>query len=266
VRASTCREEVAANRGRLAITRGPLVYCAESVYNSNHVYNYLVTANDAVRTAKERMLAVADHETVAVTIDAQQSEGEGPLKSAALTLVPYFAWNNRGTSAMEVWIPDNEQTLQENAILISDNAQRFKSTRASHTFDQDRADAIIDGRLPKNSFDTSIPRWTSWPERGKPQSVELELAEPTNIRTVEVYWYDDHGGVQVPERWSLEVQNNGEWEPFDLYNTDEYGVAADQYNVVHPAAPVTAERLRLQLWPKGDAAVGILEVVVEPEE
>ena len=266
VRASICRKEVAANRGRLAITRGPLVYCAESVDNSSHVYNYLVTATDVARTAKERKIEVADHETVAVTMDALESKGPGPLNPATLTLIPYFAWNNRGTSAMEVWLPDNEQTLRENAMLISDNAQRFKSARASHTFDQDRVEAMIDGRLPKNSFDTSIPRWTSWPERGKPQSVELELAKPTNIRTVEVYWYDDHGGVQVPERWSLEIQKNGDWLPFDLYNTDEYGIAADQYNIVHPAAPATAERLRLKLWPKAESAVGILEVVVEPEE
>ncbi len=266
VRASQCRDEVEANRGRIAVTRGPLVYCAESVDNEQHVFNYLLRAENVASRVDERMISIAGHDVLAVTVDAQRTDAARALQAAALTLIPYFAWDNRGVSSMEVWIPDNEQTLRDNVILVSDNARRFKAAKASHTFAEDSEIAIIDGRLPKDSTDTSIPRWTSWPERGEPQTVELELAKPTSVRTIEVYWYDDHGGVQVPERWTLEVERAGAWEPFALYNTDAYGVAADQYNVVHPAEPATVERLRLKMWPQVNAAVGILEVVVEPEE
>lgn len=266
VRASSCRQEVEADRGRIAVTRGPLVYCAEFNDNEGHVFNYLATPADVTSHVDERMLSIANHDVKAVTLDSQRTDDAGKLIPARLTLIPYFAWNNRGVSSMEVWFPDNETTLRENAIVVSDNARRFKSAQASHTFDQDRVEAIVDGRLPKKSFDTSIPRWTSWPERGKPQTVELELAQPTNVRTIEVYWYDDGGGVQVPQEWSLEVKRDGAWEPFSLYNTDSYGVAADQYNVIHPAQPVTVERLRLQITPQADAAAGILEVVVSPED
>ena len=266
VRANRCRDEVEADRGRIAVTRGPLVYCAEAVDHEQHVFNYLLTADSVARHVDEKVIAIADHEVLAVTVDAEQADSSGALQPARLTLVPYFAWDNRGVSSMEVWIPDNESTLRANAIVVSDNARRFTSVKASHTFDQDRAAAIVDGRLPAKSFDTSIPRWTSWPEIGKPQTIELELAKPTSVRTIEVYWYDDGGGVQVPDRWSLDVEREGAWEPFALYNTDAYGVAADQYNVVHPAEPLTTGRLRLQLWPHAEAAVGILEVIVEPEE
>ena len=44
-----------------------------------------------------------------------------------------------------------------------------------------------------------------------------------------------------------------------LYNTDNYGVAPDQFNVVHPAQPTKLDRLRLRVWPKPDAAAGIQE-------
>ena len=265
VRASRCRNEVAADRGRTAITRGPLVYCAESPDNEGHVFNYLVTPENLCANVSEKFTPIADAEVLSVTVDAMRSTKTEALEAARLTLIPYFAWDNRGTASMEVWIPDNEATLRANEIKVSDNAERFKSARASHTFDQDREAAIIDGRLPKNSFDTSIPRWTSWPERGKPQTVELEMAEPTDIRTVEVYWYDDRGGVQPPASWTMETYADGEWRPFELYNTDSYGVEVDQFNVVHPAAPLTAERLRLNIQPRPDAAAGILEVVVTPE-
>jgi DUF1680 family protein len=266
VRASTCRQEVVADRGRIAVTRGPLVYCAESVDNEVHPFNYLLTAANVAGSDDERWMSIADHEVLAVTVDAQRAGTAADLHAARLTLIPYFAWDNRGISSMAVWLADNEQTLRADAIQVSNNAERFKSARASHTFDQDRVGAIIDGRLPKSSFDTSIPRWTSWPRRGEPQTIELELAKPTNVRTFEVYWYDDQGGVQVPERWTLEVERAGAWQPFALYNTDAYGTAADQYNVVHPATPVTVERLRMTIWPRTDAAIGILEAVVTPEE
>jgi hypothetical protein len=97
------------------------------------------------------------------------------------------------------------------------------------------------------------------------QTLEFELASPINARTLEVYWYDDGGGVQTPVRWELEVQRHGAWRPFPLYNTDAYGVERDQFNVVHPAAPLTVERLRMRVWPRADAAAGVLEFVVREE-
>jgi hypothetical protein len=220
-----------------------------------------------LRTQREVLVPYSLRQTEKALDDlkAMAKAHDVTTQSAQLTLVPYYAWNNRGVGAMQVWFPDNMATLRDGAIVISDNARRFKSARATYTFNQDREAAMVDGRLPKNSFDQSIPRGTSWPQRGRMQSVELELAKSTMVRSVEVYWYDDRGGVQVPKRWSLEVWQNGRWQPFPLYSTDTYGIARDQFNVVHPAEPLTTERLRLRAWPQLDAAVGILEVVVEPE-
>lgn len=263
-RVNVCREEVEANRGRVAVSRGPLVYCAETADNAGHAYNYLVTPQAVARSAETEPLTIAGHETMSVAIDAQRLGDDEAVHEARLRLVPYYAWNNRGVGSMAVWLPDNERTLRAGAVVIDDNAQRFASARASHTFGGDSAEAMIDGRLPSDSFDTSIPRWTSWPKRGEAQTLEFELARPTNVRSVQVYWYDDRGGVQTPQRWRLEFLRDGRWEEFPLYTTDAYGVQRDQFNVVHPASRLTAERLRLRVWPQEDAAAGVLEFVVEP--
>jgi DUF1680 family protein len=265
VRVNVCRQEVEANRGRVALTRGPLVYCAEAVDNEEHVDNYLAPSTEELTHARVEPLTIGEHTTRAVTVASRALNAAGKLVAAPLKLVPYYAWNNRGVGSMVVWLPDNEQTLRQGALVIDDNARRFKSVRASSTYDQDQADAMIDGRLPQRSFDTSIPRWTSWPERGKEQTLEFELAKPTNVRSVEVYWYDDHGGVQLPEKWELQLWRDGAWTSFPLYNTDDYGVTGDQFNVVHPAEPLTTERMRVKVWPRKDAAVGILEFLVRPE-
>jgi DUF1680 family protein len=271
VRASECRPEVEANRGRLALSRGPLLYCAESADNPGHAYNYMLPRDAATGyNATTREIEIAGQRVTAIQVSALRLAGAAEPEPAPLTLVPYYAWNNRGVGSMSMWLPDNPETLRAGAFVVDDNAKRFQSATASHTFDQDRVDAMIDGRLPKHSFDMTIPRWTSWPQRGEPQTLEFALAGPTKVRTIEVYWYDDHGGVQVPERWELEVPGEGDaegdaWQPFALYNTDSYGVSPDQFNVVHPAEPLTIERLRLHVWPQRDAAAGILELVVQPE-
>lgn len=267
VRASVCREEVESDRGRVAFSRGPLVFCAESADNMRHVYNYLVRPRSATQSARVERRTIAGHVVDAIALKAEALDGDGGLVPSPLLLVPYYAWNNRGVGSMAVWLPDNEETLRRGALVIDDNAQRFNSATATHTFDDDRPAAMIDGRLPKHSFDNSIPRWTSWPQRGEMQTLEFELARPIELRTVEVYWYDDHGGVQAPARWELDVQVQGqnEWRPFPLYNTDSFGVELDQFNVVHPAEPITVQRMRMRVWPRADAAAGVLEFVVREE-
>jgi hypothetical protein len=265
VRASTCRDEVAADRGRVAISRGPLVYCVESADNAGHAYNYLLRPQQAITSARVVPQTIAGHEVAAISLEAESLD-DGKLTPAPLVLVPYYVWNNRGVGSMAVWLPDNEATLRSGALVLDDNARRFQSATATHTFDSDSGAAMVDGRLPKHSFDTSIPRWTSWPRRGEMQTLEFELARPIELRTVEVYWYGDHGGVQVPERWELDWQGpNGDWQPFPLYNTDYYGVEPDQFNVVHPAEPLRVARLRLRVWPREDAAVGVMEFAVREE-
>jgi hypothetical protein len=263
VRANVCRAEVAADRGRIAFSRGPLVYCAESADNAGHVYNYMATSA-CTATALLKQIEIAGHSTTAITVAASHLDKGDQPQAAPLTFVPYYAWNNRGVGSMAVWLPDNVETLRAGAPAVDDNARRFKSAAATHTFEQDQTAAVIDGRLPESSADTSLPRWTSWPQRGQPQTLTFELAEPTDVRAVEVYWYDDRGGVQLPERWALEVQRDGQWHSFPLYNTDSYEVERDRFNVVHPAHPLTVERLRLRVWPRQDAAAGVLEFVVQP--
>ena len=265
VRATTCHEEVAANRGRVAITRGPLVYCAESVDNPGHVYNYAAPSVSRTGEAQLKKLDIGNQQVSAIVKSSHVLGGDGDLHDATLTLIPYYAWNNRGVGSMAVWLPDHEAALREAAIVVDDNAQLFKSARATHTSDVDQVAAVVDGHLPKHSFDTSIPRWTSWPQRGKQQTLEFVLNEPTTVRSVEVYWYDDRGGVQLPDRWKLEVWRDGQWSEFPLYTTDWYGTERDQFNVVHPDEPLSIDRLRMQVWPRDDAAVGVLEFVVRPE-
>ena len=254
VRYSVADERVEADLNRVCITRGPLVYCAEQPDNEHVASQYVVSKIG--KQGADGILNGISH----VTLPAE-AVVDGEEVDATLTLIPYYAWNNRGDNVtMNVWFARDAQTVLDATPHTVGNV---KAVKASHTFESDIDLAVADGKQPQHSFDGSIPRWTSYPQRGAKQWVELELKEEQAIESVSVYWYDDKGGVQLPTEWSLEYRIGGEWKPWQLYNTDNYNLFIDQYNMVHPAEPIKADAIRINMIPKADAAVGILEVVIE---
>ena len=106
VRLSTCHPKVEANRGRMAVTRGPLVYCAEEVDNGGPVQRFFML--ERPQTGPVKTAAFTDGPLagiVKVALPAKEVGAGGSARDAALTLVPYYAWNNRGEKSMIVWLP-----------------------------------------------------------------------------------------------------------------------------------------------------------------
>ena len=259
VRYSVADARVEADRNRLCVTRGPLVYCAEGVDNSHNPIHYFIS--DHGHQGEFDYFSEGIMQGIPfVTIPAHAVDADSSV-DADLKLIPYYAWNNRGDNGtMNVWFASNAVTAREGATLTVGNVA---DVRATATYSGDIEYAVADGKEPKHSFDTSIPRWTSWPKLGEEQIVELKLRKSQTVESISVYWYDDKGGVQLPVEWSAEYLSGAEWHKFTPYITDSFGVAKDQYNVVHPAHDVKADAVRLRIKPKADAAVGILEAKIE---
>ena len=258
VRYSVADERVKADSNRVCLTRGPLVLCAETADNSHVPSHYFINeigAQGTLGTYTEGVLEGIPY----VTLEASAATAEAQ-EVATLTLLPYYAWNNRGNAAMNVWFALDAPTARQAMTLVVGN---IADVTATHTNSSDDVLAIADGRRPKNSFDRTIPRWTSWPQKGKAQQVEIKLRKRQPIESVQVYWYDDKGGVQVPVSWTMDYLLDGEWRVFTPYVTDRFGTYKDQFNMVHPDVVIEAEALRLNMTPREDSTVGILEVVVE---
>jgi len=258
LRYSVADERVEADSDRVCLTRGPLVLCAEAADNEYPVVGYFIE-NIGKQGNVARYTEGVVEGIPYVDIDADVATEEGST-SATLRLLPYYAWNNRGNAAMNVWFARSWQTAREGAPRLVSNVA---SVKATDTYGNDDVNAIVDGLRPKHSRDNNIPRWTSWPQKGKTQEVEITLKKRQPIECVQVYWYDDNGGVQLPVSWSMQYLCDGEWRDYMPYVTDRFGVLADQFNMVHPDMPIEAEALRLTIVPKSDATVGILEAVIE---
>jgi hypothetical protein len=87
---------------------------------------------------------------------------------------------------------------------------------ASHV--QGSLEALCDGRVPKNSDDHSIPRFTWWARKGSREWVQYDFPEPRQVSGIEVYWFDDRprgGGCRVPQSWELLYLNGREWKPVE---------------------------------------------------
>lgn len=99
-------EQVAADRGRVAIERGPIVYCAEWPDNDFNVHNILLNQRPTFQVVNKPDLLYGICE---LTTEAQSlsynAAGKLAVKDVTLTLIPYYAWAHRGEGDMEVWLP-----------------------------------------------------------------------------------------------------------------------------------------------------------------
>lgn len=97
VRKVYTHERVKANRGKVALERGPIVYCAEGADNGGKALDLLLSENMTFSSEyMENMLG-------GISLLRGSTGGE-TRNSAELTLIPYYAWAHRGAGEMAVWI------------------------------------------------------------------------------------------------------------------------------------------------------------------
>jgi DUF1680 family protein len=102
--------KVATNQNKVALERGPIVYCLEAVDNKNMIRNMIIP-DDAVLSANFEAnnannlpgIALITGEGIVFTTmaDGQSINSQKqPLKA-----IPYYTWCNRGITEMNVWLP-----------------------------------------------------------------------------------------------------------------------------------------------------------------
>ncbi len=115
-------DKVAADVGRAAVERGPIVYCAEWPDNDGNVLN-LALSDNATLTAegdgRKDLLG-------GVTVICGRAENKQDL-----VLIPYYAWANRGQGPMAVWL-----TREEPAVAIEIDAGKTREPISKYIYGQ----------------------------------------------------------------------------------------------------------------------------------
>ena len=94
--------------GKVAVTRGPLVYCLEEKDNGPELWNLSVRCGESSVRFEPALLCgvnVITCQGLRETTGAALYDDGAPVQSpATLTFVPYYAWGNRGKGEMTVWV------------------------------------------------------------------------------------------------------------------------------------------------------------------
>lgn len=104
--------KVSANTGRTAVERGPLIYCVEGVDNDNDILSLSMKKGGTITVGEymedklygiRELYAQGYKETVSDALYSYEAPAEEEYE---ITLIPYYAWGNRGLNQMRVWIPE----------------------------------------------------------------------------------------------------------------------------------------------------------------
>ena len=123
VRTVVANHRVSDDRGRIAVERGPLVYCAEWADNAGINPHHLLLARQPqfdVQPAYSIQNTEGNGNSfnvAAIKANAQEAavDADGRLvsKDVKVTLIPYYAWNHRGAGKMDVWLARSLSGLED---------------------------------------------------------------------------------------------------------------------------------------------------------
>lgn len=97
-----CSNRVRANVGKVAVTKGPWVYCMESTDNGDNLQLLRLNPNTNFEVKEDCILADGYRESEDNTLYAEYTKpNETPCK---IKFIPYYRWANRGENEMSVYI------------------------------------------------------------------------------------------------------------------------------------------------------------------
>ncbi len=248
-------EKVSADRGKIALQRGPIVYCAEWPDSPDkHVRNIVLSESTKLKAQFEpdllRGVEVIKGEAVAYRTDA---DNRVQHSRESFEAIPYYAWANRGPGQMEVWIADSEATAHP--VPFPSLASKSKVTSSGPTTAENGnrdPRMVADQEEPASSADTAS--YYDWlPKKGSEEWIQYDFPKPTRISSAEVYWFAEHN-VKAPADWKLLYRDGDEWKPVQAKGS--YETALDKYNRVRfDPLETSSIRLVLQLQPNYSAGI-----------
>ena len=110
------RKEVKANMQRVALQRGPLLYCVEAADNAGNTSTVVLPRNSVINTISGNVLSekIIALETMGNALNISTDGQTVQTLPVKITSIPYYTWSNRGKGQMQVWLPEKIVSVKVN--------------------------------------------------------------------------------------------------------------------------------------------------------
>ncbi len=260
VRRVIADEKIKADAGRIAVQRGPVIYCAEwPDNNSGNILNLFIN-KDALMTTEFVPGLLDGIQVIRTTGSQTKKRVDGEIEKLAeekITLIPYALWNNRGPGQMMVWLPvsaENTRPLPAPTIAFRSRIRTSRPTRD--------IPAINDQLGPESSDDHSVSYYHWWPDKDQWEWLQYDFEKPETISKTKVYWFDDgpDGGCRIPDEWEILYLSGNIWQPVPAKTN--YKVTKNSWDSL-VFNPVKASAIKLKVKLNKYYSAGIYEWIVE---
>jgi len=250
---------VEADRGKVAVECGPVVYCAEWPDNEFSVLSVLLSRKPEFAQERKSDLLYGINE-IKTNAQALSYNADGKLvtKDVKLTLIPYYAWAHRGSGEMAVWLSNDLSAARPAAAPTISTASKISTSQQGTALS-----SINDGLVPKDENDRSIPYFHWWPKQNSTEWITYDFPVERLVSRTTVYWFDDApwGGCRTPQSWKVYYKDkDDQWKPVE--NISNYGVEKGIANDVS-FNPVMAKGLKLEVKLPEKNSAGLYEWEVE---
>jgi hypothetical protein len=131
-RLNECDDRVEDNNDRVAFTRGPFVLCAEEIDNGGATQRFFLDSKPTIEKADLSRVKLPSGSFLKVTSQANALTETGKPEKRNLSLVPYYAWNNRKPGSMMIWFPTNPELAVFDPHSLPKESVFFRSEGVSY--------------------------------------------------------------------------------------------------------------------------------------
>ncbi|MHA7967632.1 DUF5695 domain-containing protein [Paenibacillus sp. CAU 1782] len=162
-----------------------------------------------------------------------------------------FRIYSRGLSAVEV---QGLAAGSGGGVTPTSNVAPLATASTSYVSSWESLAGLNDGYTPTSSSDRGHPVYGNWNNPGTTQWVQYDWSQNYTISSVDLYWFDDDGGIDLPASYAIQYWNGTAW--INVANPSGLGLLGNQYNTT-TFDPVSTNRVRVNITAKATTSTGI---------
>jgi hypothetical protein len=142
-------------------------------------------------------------------------------------------------------------------LALNESGKGYPKASASFTSRFDKVEMVNDGRIIFRP--TPHNRWTSYESPNATDWLEIDFGDKKKVGRVELYIYDDGGGVQAPAKYTVQFWDGAAWKDVPEQKKSPVKPAGGAKNTVtFPAVETT--KVRVVFTHQGKARSGLTEI------